>query len=67
MKESLAVPNLWARNKATKVPIEIDEMLLFRLGTDNPRPATAEVTEIAGVSIPSANIRPVANKVCERR
>ena len=64
MKESLAVPNLWARNRATMTPIEIDEILWFRLGTDNPIPATAEVTETAGVSIPSANARAVANNVC---
>ena len=67
MAESLAVPNLWARNRATKIPIEIEDMLLFRLGTDNPRPETAEVTETAGVSIPSAKVRAVANNVCERQ
>ena len=66
MKESLAVPNLWARNRATKMPIEIEDMLSFMVGTDNPRPATAEVTETAGVSIPSANVRAVANNVCKR-
>jgi hypothetical protein len=66
-KESLAVPNLWVRNRTTKMPIEIELTLLFRLGTDSPRPATAEVTETAGVSIPSANVRAVANKVCERQ
>jgi len=48
------------------MPIEIVDMLVFRLGTDNPRPETAEVTETAGVSIPSANVRAVANNVCER-
>ena len=67
MRESLAVLNLWARNKVTKMPIEIEEMLLFRLSMDNPRLVTAEVMEIAGVSIPSANVRLVANKVCERQ
>ena len=67
MEESLPVPNLWARNRATKTPIEIEDMLLFRLDTDNPRPATAEVTETAGVSIPSANVRAVANNVCKRQ
>ena len=66
-KESLAVPNLWAMNRATKMPIEIELILSVRLGTDNPRPATAEVMETAGVSIPSANVRAVANKVCERQ
>ena len=65
MEESLAVPNLWARNRATKIPMAIVDMLLFRLGTDNPRPETAEVTETAGVSIPSAKVRAVANNVCE--
>ena len=64
MKESLAVPNLWARNRPTKIPIAMEDMLLFSFGTDNPRPATAEVTETAGVSIPSANVRAVANSVC---
>lgn len=64
MKASLAVPNLCARNRATKMPIAIEVMLLFSLGTDNPIPATAEVTETAGVSIPSANVRAVANSVC---
>lgn len=64
MNDSFAVPNLWARKRATRMPIEIEEMLLCRLGTDNPRPATAEVTETAGVSIPSANVRAVANSVC---
>ena len=67
MKESLAVPNLWVRNRATKTPMEIEFMLLFRLGTDNPRPATADVTETAGVSIPSAKVRAVPNNVCKRQ
>ena len=64
MNASFAVPNLWARKRATRMPIEIEEMLLLRLGTDSPRPETAEVTETAGVSIPSANVRAVANSVC---
>ena len=64
MKESLAVPNLWARNRVIRRPIEMEEMLLFRLGTDNPIPATADVTETAGVSIPSASVREVPNSVC---
>ena len=38
--------------------------MLFMLGTDNPIPATAEVTETAGVSIPSASVREVPNSVC---
>ena len=62
MKESLAVPNLWARNRATRKPTEMEDMLLFRLGTDNPRPVTADVTETAGVSIPSASVRAVPNR-----
>ena len=64
MKESLAVPNLCARNRAIRRPIEMEGMLLFRLGTDNPIPATADVTETAGVSIPSASVREVPNSVC---
>jgi hypothetical protein len=63
-KESLAVPNRWARNRATRKPMEIEVVFLFRLGTDNPRPTMAEVIETAGVSIPSANVRAVANSVC---
>ena len=64
MKESLAVPNLWTRNKAARKPIEMEEMLLFRLGTDNPIPATADVTETAAVSVPSASEREEPNSVC---
>ena len=67
MKESLAVPNLWARNRATRKPIEMEEILLVRLGTDNAIPATADVTETAGVSIPSASVRAVPNSVCVQK
>jgi len=63
MNDSLAVPNLWARNRASRKPIEMEEMFLLVFGTDNPIPATAEVTETAGVSIPSASVREVPNSV----
>jgi hypothetical protein len=67
MKESLAVPNLWTKNRVTRKPTEMEEMLLFRLGTDSPIPATADVTETAGVSIPSATVRAVPNSACVPR
>lgn len=66
MKDSLAVPNLWARKSTTRKPIEMPEMLFFRFGALNAMPTTAEVMETAGVSIPSANVRAVPNSVCQR-
>lgn len=63
MYESLAVPNLWTAKRTTRIAIDMDEISSDRLGTVRAIPATAEVTETAGVNMPSARVRAVPNRV----
>ena len=63
--DTLAVPNLWMRKRATIKPIEIEAMLLLNCGATNARPETADVTDTAGVSIPSAKVNAVPKRLCE--
>jgi hypothetical protein len=51
------------RNRATRKAIDIGPMLGVREGTERAIPPTAEVTETAGVNMPSAKVRAVPNKL----
>jgi hypothetical protein len=51
------------RNRAAKKAMDIDPILGVKEGTERAIPPTAEVTETAGVSMPSANVRAVPNKL----
>jgi hypothetical protein len=46
--------------------MEMEEISLVRRGVVRANPATADVTETAGVNIPSANVSAVPNKLYYR-
>lgn len=50
-------------NKAAIKPIDIGPILVVREGTESAMPPTAEVTDTAGVSMPSAKVRDVPNRL----
>jgi hypothetical protein len=51
------------RKSAAMKAMEIGPMLGIKEGTESAIPPTAEVTETAGVNMPSANVRAVPNKL----
>lgn len=61
---SFAVPNLWPRKSAINMAIEMGIVSLVTDGLAIAIPATAEVTDTAGVNIPSAMVRLVPNRHC---
>jgi hypothetical protein len=51
------------RKSAAMKAMEIGPMLGVRDGTESAIPPTADVTETAGVNMPSANVSAVPNKL----
>lgn len=60
--ETFAVPKRWIRKRAAIKAMDIGPMFGVKEGTERAIPPTAEVTETAGVNMPSANVRAVPNK-----
>ena len=63
-KASFAVPNLWLRKRTSNIAIEMGVVSLVTDGLATAIPATAEVTDTAGVNMPSAIVRLVPNRHC---
>jgi hypothetical protein len=61
-KANFAVPNLWPRKSTTKMAIDIGIVSLVTDGLATAIPPTAEVTDTAGVNMPSAIVRLVPNR-----
>ena len=62
-KLSLAVPNLCPQKRTTKNPILMGTTLSATTGATTASPPTEDVTDTAGVRIPSEMVKAVANSV----
>lgn len=62
-KDNFCVPILWPRKSTIRNAIEMGRTLSATTGATTAKPPTLEVTETAGVRIPSAMVHDVAKRV----
>lgn len=58
----MAVPKRWLKKRTTKIAIEMGIISLVTEGLAIAIPATADVTDTAGVNMPSAIVKLVPNR-----